>query len=99
VIILTIPDFSAAPNGHLYGSGRNIPDGITDFNNIIKDEASKRSVTVIDIFPLSQQMRGNPSLVAQDKLHPSSDEYAKWVASMLPSVIEQLSTAKDNANN
>ena len=63
LVLITIPDFSATPNGAKYGHGRDISEGITEFNNIIKDEAktlteSPDSVTpgfdkvISEVFPL-----------------------------------------------
>lgn len=86
VLVMTIPDFSAASQGHLYGSGRDIPQGVSEFNAIIKDEANQRALTIIDIFDLSQEMRHNPELVAPDGLHPSAAAYTRWMQFMLPIV-------------
>jgi acyl-CoA thioesterase-1 len=78
LILITIPDFSATPNGGQYGKGRNISEGIASFNRIIIEEARKRRLPVVDIFKLSQEMKNDPSLVAADGLHPSAKEYEKW---------------------
>ncbi len=78
LILITIPDFGMTPQGALYGSGRNITEGITEFNSIIKSEAKKRNLTCIDIFPLSKAMKQKKELVASDNLHPSAKEYALW---------------------
>lgn len=92
IIIMTIPDFSAAPNGYVYASGRDIPSGITDFNNILTTEAERRDFTIIDIFDLSQEMRQNPELVASDKLHPSEKAYTQWVEFIKPTFEALLTT-------
>ena len=84
LLLITIPDFGVTPQGKLYGNGRNISKGITEFNNIIKAEAKKRGLLCVDIFPISQQMKNNKDLVAADGLHPSAKEYAIWETLILP---------------
>ena len=78
LILITIPDFGMTPQGKLYGSGRDITKGITEFNSIIKGEAKKRQLVCVDIFPISKNMLGNKELIASDGLHPSAKEYAIW---------------------
>jgi acyl-CoA thioesterase-1 len=78
MILITIPDFGAAPAGAAYSSGRNISEGIASFNRIILDEAKKRGLSTVDIFPVSKEMKNDPTLVANDQLHPSAKEYAVW---------------------
>ncbi len=84
LLLITIPDFGVTPQGKLYGSGRNISNGISEFNNIIKSEAKKRGLVCVDIFPVSQQMKNNQDLVAADGLHPSAKEYAIWETLIFP---------------
>lgn len=91
LVLITIPDFSAAPSGKYYGGGRNISEGIAAFNKIIIDEAKKRDLKVVDIFEVSKQMADDPSLVADDQLHPSAKEYAVWEKMIFPVVKEVLS--------
>lgn len=78
LVLITIPDFSAAPEGGKYARGRNISEGLKHFNSIIKEEASKRQLPVVEIFDLSQKMAKDQSLIAADGLHPSAAEYALW---------------------
>jgi acyl-CoA thioesterase I len=91
IILITIPDFGVTPQGSLYGGGRNISQGITEFNDIIKDEAKKRSIVLVDIFKTSQAMKGKTDLVAADGLHPSAKEYAEWEKLILPAAQSLLS--------
>lgn len=84
LILITIPDFGVTPQGSLYGSGRDISKGISEFNDIIKAEAKRRGLVCIDIFPLSKGMLGNKDLVAADGLHPSAKEYALWETLIFP---------------
>jgi acyl-CoA thioesterase I len=78
LLIVTIPDFGVTPTGAGYAGGRNISAGISAFNHIIAEEAGRRALRVVDVFELSRKMKGDPSLVAADGLHPSAKEYAEW---------------------
>jgi len=91
LLLITIPDFGVTPQGKLYGSGRDISKGISEFNDIIKSEAKKRGLICVDIFTLSQQMKNNKDLVSEDGLHPSAKEYAMWETFILPEAMKLLS--------
>ncbi|MEQ1733575.1 MAG: SGNH/GDSL hydrolase family protein [Bacteroidia bacterium] len=78
IIIVTIPDFSATPQGAMYGAGRNITKGIASFNTIIKTVAAQKGLTVVDIFATTQAMKNKKELIAADELHPSALEYSLW---------------------
>lgn len=84
LLLITIPDFGVTPQGKLYGSGRDISKGISEFNTIIKSEAKKRGLVCVDIFTISQQMKNNNNLVSEDGLHPSAKEYAIWETLIFP---------------
>ncbi len=90
LLVITIPDFSATPNGQRYASGRNISKGIAEFNVIITEEARKRNLIVVDIYALSQEMNRDPTLVAKDGLHPSAKEYAIWEAHIYEAALKIL---------
>src|SRR6266566_7257340 len=84
LLVITIPDFGITPTGPRYARGRNISEGIASFNKIITEEATKRGLRVVDVFPISKQMGDDPSLVAADGLHPSAKEYAEWEKIIFP---------------
>jgi len=90
IILITIPDFSATPNGPKYSHGRDITEGIKEFNQIISNEAKKRGLKVVDIFPTTQLMKGKDDLVSPDGLHPSAKEYALWEKVILPVAFDIL---------
>lgn len=90
LVIITIPDFGATPEGPKYSKGRDISAGLAEFNAIIREEAAERGLAVVDIFAVSQGMKDNPELVAADGLHPSAKEYELWEAIILPVVKEKL---------
>ena len=84
LLVINIPDFSITPDGPTYARGRDIRAGLTSFNKIIAEEAAKRLLVVVDIFPLSQKMGTDQSLVAADGLHPSAKAYAGWEELIFP---------------
>jgi len=86
LVLITIPDFGVTPKGANYSNGRNIADGISEFNQVIIEEAKNRNLKCIDIFPISQQMKDKPELISADELHPSAKEYALWEELIFPVV-------------
>jgi len=90
LLVVTIPDFGVTPTGPKYSRGRNIHEGIMQFNQIVTEEARKRGLSVVDIFLLSKKMGQDKSLVAKDGLHPSAKEYAMWEKIISPAALELL---------
>ena len=90
LLVITIPDFGVTPTGPKYSRGRNIHEGIMQFNQIVTEEARKRGLEVVDIFPLSKKMGQDKSLVAKDGLHPSAKAYAEWEKIIFPAALELL---------
>lgn len=90
LLVVTIPDFGVTPTGHKYARGRNIHEGIVGFNKIVSEEAHKRGLQVVDIFPISKKMGEDKSLVAKDGLHPSAKAYAEWEKLIFPAALELL---------
>jgi acyl-CoA thioesterase I len=95
LLVVTIPDFGVTPTGPKYSRGRNIHEGIINFNQIVTEEARKRGLSVVDIFPLSKKMGKDKSLVAKDGLHPSAKEYAEWEKIIFPAALELLQKPAD----
>ena len=90
LLIVTIPDFGVTPTGPRYARGRKISEGLARFNDIVIEESKKRGLRVVDVFPMSQRMRDDPSLVAADSLHPAAKEYAEWEKIIFPVALELL---------
>jgi acyl-CoA thioesterase-1 len=84
LFLVTIPDFSVTPMGAMYSGGRDIARGLAEFNDLIKQEAMKRGLKVVDIFALSQKMKNDSTLIARDGLHPSAKEYGLWEEMIFP---------------
>ena len=89
VIVLSIPDWGVTP----FAQGRDsaaIADAIDCFNAINRAETERAGARYFDITPLSRQAAADPSLVAEDGLHPSGKMYAAWAQLMLPGVRQAL---------
>jgi lysophospholipase L1-like esterase len=95
LLVVTIPDFGVTPTGPKYSRGRNIHEGIMQFNQIVTEEARKRGLSVVDIFPLSKKMGKDKSMVAKDGLHPSAKAYAEWEKIIFPVALELLEKPAD----
>ncbi|MGH8093738.1 MAG: SGNH/GDSL hydrolase family protein [Chthoniobacterales bacterium] len=90
LLVINIPDFSVTPDGPQFARGRDISAGLAGFNDIIAEEALRRGLRMVDIFPASQEMRGHPELVSADRLHPSAKTYARWETIIFPVAQEVL---------
>lgn len=84
ILLITIPDFSVTPNGTKYAKGRNVREDIGKYNAFIKEEAKRRKLEVVDIFPSALKMQEDASLISEDGLHPSAKEYANWEKLIFP---------------
>jgi lysophospholipase L1-like esterase len=89
LVMVTIPDFSVTPAGARYARGRDIAAGIAGFNDIVRQQAARAGVALVDIFPLSQELSG-AEYVAADELHPSALAYARWEELILPAALAAL---------
>ncbi len=91
LLVLNIPDFSVTPTGPNYARGRDIREGLERFNVVIAEEAGRRGLPLVDIFPLSRKMGEDSSLVAADGLHPTAQAYAEWETLIFPAARALLS--------
>ena len=77
VIVLSIPDWGVTPFAD--GRDRNkIAEEIDIFNSFAKKETETLKAHYIDITPCSRNAAYDISLMADDKLHPSSKMYKEW---------------------
>ena len=77
VIVLSIPDWGVTP----FASGRDrdqIAREIDAYNAANKIISEQYKVHYIDITPWTREAANDPSLIANDNLHPSGKEYKRW---------------------
>jgi lysophospholipase L1-like esterase len=81
VFVVSIPDYGYTP----FGKDKQlaISKGIDAFNAINKSITEKMGVKYIYITDLSRRGISEPSLVADDGLHPSGKMYTEWVTRIL----------------
>jgi lysophospholipase L1-like esterase len=88
VIVLSIPDYSVTP----FGQQRPDPAADSmeiDLFNAVKDSlAEVKGVSFFNITPISREAANDPSLLANDQLHPSGEMYRQWVHAILPDIIK-----------
>lgn len=85
VVVVSIPDWGATP----FAKDRDrvkITREIDAFNAVNKRISSTYKTNYADITEGSRKAATDPALVAEDGLHPSGLEYAKWVQAILNNV-------------
>ncbi len=85
-IVVTIPDYTVTPQGANYGDPAAQSAAIRANNAAMVRLAADRGITIVDIFDISREAATDRSLVADDGLHPSGAQYARWVERLLPVV-------------
>jgi lysophospholipase L1-like esterase len=77
VFVLSIPDYGYTP----FGKNRqaDISKAIDDFNAVNKKVSEKHKVRYYNITDISRMGLDDPTLVADDGLHPSGKMYKLWV--------------------
>ena len=79
VLVVSIPDYGYTPYGGTQQS--QISAALLPFNAACKRITQQNGIEYVDITPISQS--GASGLVAADGLHPSAEQYRRWVNAML----------------
>ena len=91
VMVLAIPDWGVTP--FAVASGRDrvaIARELDAYNATAARICAERGVAFIDIAPVSRARGDEPSMLADDGLHPSAALYAEWTRLALPSARRAL---------
>jgi acyl-CoA thioesterase-1 len=88
ILVVTTPDYTVTPRGGDYGDPARQGAEISTFNSAIDELAAERGISVVDIHDISLEAAADRSLVADDGLHPSGAQYARWVDRVAPVVAE-----------
>jgi lysophospholipase L1-like esterase len=86
VVVVTVPDYTVTPAGADYGDPAERAAAIRAVNAATTWLATERGIAVVDIHDLSLEAATDRSLVADDGLHPSGQQYARWVERLVPVV-------------
>jgi acyl-CoA thioesterase-1 len=90
IVTVAIPDYTVTPAGADYGDPDDQHDGIVANNTIMARLAAARGIAFVDIFDISLLAADDRSLVASDGLHPSAQQYKRWVGRLAPTVASLL---------
>ena len=86
ILAVSTPDYTLTPEGTRYGDPDSQRARIVSNNTVLAELAGARGIAVVDIFDLSGRVRDDPTLVADDGLHPSAGQYRLWVERIAPQV-------------
>ena len=87
ILCAATPDYTRTPSGADYGDPDRQSDGIVRKNAILRETCQQRAIPfVAEIFEISLQAGDDPALVASDGLHPSGEQYRRWVEVLEPVV-------------
>jgi lysophospholipase L1-like esterase len=89
VIVLSIPDWGVTP----FAKDRDkniIAKEIDAFNAINKKMAKKYNVHYVDITPFTREVANDKTLVADDGLHPSAKDYARWAEKVKEVMMKEM---------
>jgi lysophospholipase L1-like esterase len=87
VFVVSIPDYAYTP----FGAGNiAISQEIDAFNAANAAITEEYGVQYFDITPISRDGLNEPELVASDGLHPSGEQYRRWVELMVGDVRQML---------
>ena len=91
ILCVATPDYTRTPNGAAYGDPDLQSDRIVRVNAILREACELRRIAFVpEIFEISQRVTDDPSLVADDGLHPSGAQYRLWVDAIEPVVVRLL---------
>ena len=89
VLVLSIPDWGVTPfAAQLHRA--NIGAEINQFNGINREETEAIKARYVEVTALSREAAVNPSLLADDGLHPSAEMYQRLAELALPAAREAL---------
>lgn len=90
VFVLSIPDYGYTPFGEK--KQMSISKRIDAYNAICKRICEEYDVLYINITDISRKVKKDNSLVADDNLHPSAEQYALWVKRAIDEVAQLISS-------
>jgi len=90
IVTVAIPDYTVTPAGADFGDPDAQSAGIRASNAIMARLAGERGIAFVDIFDISREASTDRSFVANDGLHPSGAQYARWVERLVPVVTDLL---------
>ena len=94
VLVLSIPDWGVTPFAFASGRDREaIAADLDAYNAAARDLCEAHGVAFVDITGISRDRGGTAEMLADDGLHPSATQYARWAAAALPMAMGLLAAA------
>ena len=85
VLVLSIPDWGVTPFARAeLRSPHRIARELDDYNATARHLCAGRGVAFVDITDISRDGGGARDMLAEDSLHPSALQYARWTDAALP---------------
>ena len=85
VLVLSIPDWGVTPFALASGRDRQaIADDLDAYNAAAREVCEAHGAAFVDITDISRDGGGEPAMLADDGLHPSAAQYARWADAALP---------------
>ena len=94
VLVLSIPDWGVTPFAFASGRDREaIAADLDAYNAAARDLCEAHGVAFVDITGISRDRGGTAEMLADDGLHPSATQYARWAQAALPVAMGLLAAA------
>ena len=93
VFVVSIPNYGVTPFGMQKGED-TIRKELLIYDSIADSISSEMDIPFINITPVSEKAKDDPTYIASDQLHPSGKQYAEWVELILPEVKIILESSK-----
>lgn len=94
VLVLSIPDWGVTPFAFASGRDREaIAADLDAYNAAARDLCKAHGVAFVDITGISRDRGGTAEMLADDGLHPSASQYARWAGAALPVAMGLLAAA------
>ena len=94
VLVLSLPDWGVTPFAFASGRDREaIAADLDAYNAAARDLCEAQGVAFVDITAVSRDRGDTPEMLADDGLHPSASQYARWAGAALPVAMGLLAAA------
>ncbi|MEQ9090697.1 MAG: SGNH/GDSL hydrolase family protein [Balneola sp.] len=93
VFVVSIPNYGVTPFGIKKGEEK-IRQELLVYDAIADSISSELNIPFVNITPVSEKAKEDPSYIASDQLHPSGKQYKEWVDLILPEVKLILESSK-----
>lgn len=91
IVCVATPDYTVTPQGSAYGDPMQQTLAVERANDRLREACESRGIAFVpEIYELSRAAATDPLLLADDGLHPSGEQYRRWVDAIAPVVRELL---------